>query len=182
MGLPPSSGNGLLRSQVSAAHCAQPPEMMLCSRSHSLAGPMAREVASASAGPCCQVHPWASLPAAQLALIRPSLSHISLSSFVLVYASLQTNVMSFPRSLLLACLVLTQGGQGQVCIFTPTHFPLPSEPHAALRPRDWCPFRVFGLKDLPKGWCIFLGVKWPGSMRVCGILLVGLYALPPGYH
>lgn len=34
---------------------------------------------------------------AQLFLIRLSLCHISLSSFVFVYASLQTNVMSFPQ-------------------------------------------------------------------------------------
>lgn len=39
---------------------------------------------------------------AQLALISLSLSHISLSSFVPVYVSLQTNVMSFPRGFSLA--------------------------------------------------------------------------------
>ena len=39
---------------------------------------------------------------AQLALIRLSLHHISLSSLVPVYVSLQTNVMSFPRGFSLA--------------------------------------------------------------------------------
>ena len=104
----------------------------------------------------------------QLALISPSLSHISPSSFVLVHVSLQINVMSFPcMGLLSSQFILTLCGQVQASALPQPCF---------LHPMSQCCPLTQRLMPCAEGVPTGLGVQhpkdgWTGAIGLCKVSL-----------